>query len=87
MSATGIYIPPMFIYPRRRMSHLLEKGRPEGAIYNCSKHGWINEELFIVWLEKFTKHAKPTEEDPVLLILDTTATKPFTFMNFAKEMA
>jgi hypothetical protein len=26
--------------------------------------------LFIVWLEHFTKHAKPTEEDPVLLILD-----------------
>jgi hypothetical protein len=36
-SASGIYKPPMFIYPRRRMSHLLEKGGPEGAIYNCSK--------------------------------------------------
>jgi transposase-like protein len=48
MSASGIYIPFMFIYPRRRMSHLMEKGVPEGAIYNCSKSGWINEELFIV---------------------------------------
>jgi hypothetical protein len=39
MSASGIHIRPMFIYPRRRMSHfhLLGKARPEGAIYNCSK--------------------------------------------------
>jgi hypothetical protein len=60
----------MFIYPRRRVSHLLEKGGPEGAVCNCSNNEWTNEELFIVWLEHFTKHAKPTEEDPVLLILD-----------------
>jgi hypothetical protein len=34
------------------------------------KNGWINEELLIVWLEHFTKHAKPMEEDPFLLISD-----------------
>jgi hypothetical protein len=37
MSATGIYKPPFFIYPRRRTSHFLGKRGPEGAIYNCSK--------------------------------------------------
>lgn len=70
MSASGNYVPPMFIYPRKRMSHLLEKGGPEGAIYHCSKNGWINEELFAIWLEHFAKNVKPTKEDPVLLILD-----------------
>jgi hypothetical protein len=70
MSASGIYKPPMFIYPKKRTRQLLGKGGSEGATYNCSKNGWLNEELFIVWLEHFTKHAKPTEGDPVLPILD-----------------
>jgi transposase-like protein len=55
---------------QEKESHLLEKGGPEGAIYNCSKSGWINEELLIVWLKHFTEHAKAMKGDPILLILD-----------------
>lgn len=70
LSAAGGYIPPMFIYPRKRMSPQLEKGGPAGAIYKCSHNGWSNEELFLDWLKHFKDNAKPTEEDPVLLIMD-----------------
>ncbi|CAK1583568.1 unnamed protein product [Parnassius mnemosyne] len=70
MSATGQYIPPMFIYPRQRHSTALENDGPREAVYRCSKNGWINEELFVEWLKHFTKYAKPLESDPVLLLLD-----------------
>lgn len=41
-----IHPPPMFIFPRKRMTPTLEKDGPAGAIYKCSDNGWINEELF-----------------------------------------
>lgn len=70
MSASGSYIPPMFIYPRQRMSPLLERGGPAGSVYTCSHNGWTNEDIFLDWLKHFKKIAKPSQEDPVLLILD-----------------
>lgn len=48
MSASGSYIPSMFIYPRQRMSAQLSKDGPDEAIYHCSKNGWTNENLFVV---------------------------------------
>ncbi|KOC63741.1 hypothetical protein WH47_02280 [Habropoda laboriosa] len=35
-----------------------------------SDSGWINEHLFIDWLHHFISIAKPTRENPILLILD-----------------
>lgn len=73
MSAAGGFIPPMFIFPRKRMTPTFEKDGPTGAIYKCSDNGWINGELFFEWLKHFTQHAKPSAEEPVLLILDNHA--------------
>jgi hypothetical protein len=73
MSAAGSFIPPMFIFPRKRHSTLLEKDGPAGAIYRCSENGWTNETLFLEWLQRFTTFAKPSAEEPVLLILDNHA--------------
>lgn len=73
MSATGGYIPPMLIFPRKRLTPLLEKDGPTGALYKCSENGWINENLFLEWLLHFKQHAKPSADEPVLLILDNHA--------------
>lgn len=70
ISASGNYVPPMFIYPRERMSNLLKKDGPIGAIYTHSKKGWINEELFVVWLKHFVNITCATRDNPVLLLLD-----------------
>ncbi|XP_052739730.1 uncharacterized protein LOC112049361 [Bicyclus anynana] len=70
VSATGVYIPPMLIFPRQRHSPALENDGPRGAIYRCSKNGWINEELFVAWLKHFANFTKPSENEPILLILD-----------------
>lgn len=70
VSASGYFVPPMFIYPRVRMSPHLKEGGPIGAVYTCSKNGWINENLFFDWLQHFSNNTKPTQADPILLILD-----------------
>lgn len=73
-SATGIYVPPMFIYARKRMNPQLQKGGPSGAFYSCSDKGWITEDLFLQYLEHFQKFVKASQEDPVLLIMDNHST-------------
>lgn len=70
MSASGSFIPPLFIFPRQRHSSQLEKDGPLGAVYTCSHNGWTNEKIFILWLRHFIKHTKPTAETPILLVLD-----------------
>lgn len=73
LSASGSYIPPMIIYPRKRMSPQLEKDGPIGCIYSCSDNGWSNDSLFLKWLKHFQSYVKATATDPVLLILDNHA--------------
>ncbi|KAJ4439318.1 hypothetical protein ANN_07440 [Periplaneta americana] len=70
MNAAGTFVPPMFIFPRARMSPTLEKDGPPGAFYCCSKNGWTNEHLYLQWLEHFSKFVKCSNENPVLLLLD-----------------
>jgi hypothetical protein len=70
MSASGNYVPPMLVYPRKNMTSTLQKNGPIGASYKCSKSGWMNADLFLSWLTHFEKHTKPTAIDPILLVLD-----------------
>lgn len=72
-NAAGGYVPPMLIYPRKRKATHLQRDGPIEAVYSCSNNGWINEELFPVWISHFIKNVKPTKEDPVLLICDNHA--------------
>lgn len=86
MSATGNCCPPMFIYSRKRMLPSLERNGSAGASYKCSKNGWINGELFLVWLAHFIKYAKPTSNDPIRLVLDNHASHiSIAGFNFCKE--
>ncbi|KAJ8891373.1 hypothetical protein PR048_010889 [Dryococelus australis] len=48
----------------------LQKEGPYDAMYACSKNGWINEDIFMDWLQHFLKHTLPTVDDPILLVLD-----------------
>lgn len=69
MSAAGGYI-PMLIYPRKRMAPTLGKNGIPGSIIQCSQSGWINEDLFLIWLQHFVKRTASSIESPTLLILD-----------------
>ncbi|XP_074096377.1 uncharacterized protein LOC141525711 [Cotesia typhae] len=69
-SASGKYIPPYFIFKRKRMNANLLRGGDSNMVAAVSDSGWINENLFVEWLHHFISHAKPTSDKPILLILD-----------------
>lgn len=52
------------------MVHTLKRDGPIGAIYGCSKNGWINEDSFSELIVHFNHFVKATTDDPVLLVLD-----------------
>lgn len=70
VSATGHYVPPVFIFGRKRMKAELLDGAPAGSTGMTSDSSFINADLFIDWLSHFKDHTKPTENDPILLVLD-----------------
>lgn len=70
MSASGQYVPPMLVFPRKNMKAELMDGAPAGSIAACHVSGWIQCESFTKWLEHFISIVKPSREDPVVLIVD-----------------
>ena len=70
MSASGIFVPPLIIFPRTNASHLLTIGAPPGTIFKYEPSGWINCEIFMEWFEHFVCITKPSASDPVLLLVD-----------------
>ena len=45
-------------------------GGPPGCIGTANGSGWMQEEDFLVFLRHFVKHARPTPEAKVILLLD-----------------
>lgn len=69
-NAAGSFIPPLYVFPRQRMSDNLMKGAPPQAVGYASKNGWIDQDIFLKWLEHFVKMCSPSKENPHLIILD-----------------
>ena len=71
VSASGVYVPPMMVYPRQRIRAEFLDNAPVGTIAAGSKTGWINAELFERWFDHFVESVHPNARpQPVLLILD-----------------
>lgn len=70
MSATGVYVPPALIFPRKRMNHLLFKDSLPGTLNLVTETGYMNSDVFLEWRKHFVHHTKPSQDDPVLLAAD-----------------
>lgn len=86
MSATGNFVPPVFIFPRKRMQGYLLNNAPEGSIGIVSDSGFINTDLFIDYLRHFKSNVQPTKDNPVLLILDNHSSHiSLAAVNFCRD--
>ena len=86
VNAAGNFIPPAFIFPRKRMKAELLDGAPPSSIGMVSDTSYINSALFLDWLTHFRDHAKPSKDNPVLLILDNhTSHCTLEAVNFFRE--
>ncbi|CAH1963651.1 unnamed protein product [Acanthoscelides obtectus] len=70
MNTAGNFVPPMIIFPRKKGSEQLKKGAPPGTIFRFHPSGWIQSNLFTDWFNQFIDFTQPSENNPVLLILD-----------------
>jgi len=70
MNAAGTYIPPMFIFPRKRMVEALMSGAPPGSIGTCTPSGWTDSGCFVRWLKHFESIVKPSKNRKHIIILD-----------------
>lgn len=89
MSASGHYIPSLFVFPRVRPPknlNILDRA-PPGSFATYHPRGWMQTDIFLTWFDHFLSHTKPTKEIPILLLLDghSTHTKNLSFINKARE--
>ena len=68
VNASGQSIPPLIIFPRKRMKEDLKEGAMPGTMFCCSESGWINQQLFLEWFKFFIESIPPAR--PVLIIED-----------------
>ena len=86
VSASGSYIPPLFIFARKRMNDQLMKGSPPGSIGMCTSSGWTDSEIFIKWLQHFVSVTRCSPDFPALIILDGHHShKTLQAIDFARE--
>jgi len=70
MNATGTYVPPLIMFPKKNMKQELMDGAPAGSISACHPSGWIQTDIFTKWFDHFVHFVKPSAGYPVLLIVD-----------------
>ena len=70
MNPVGIYLPPMFIFPRKRMVESLMTGAPCQSVGYRSSTGWTDSDLFLKWLEHFASFTNAALDVPQIVILD-----------------
>ena len=70
LNAAGQYIPPFFLFARKRMDNrLMGAAAPQTKGY-ATGTGWTNAEIFVLWLKHFTNTTKASMDNKQVIILD-----------------
>lgn len=70
VSAIGILIPPMFVFPRKKYHPDFVKDGPAGCVGVSNGSGWCQKDEFCRFLSHFATHTRCSKENKVLLLLD-----------------
>ncbi|KAK2159542.1 hypothetical protein LSH36_151g06022 [Paralvinella palmiformis] len=91
MNALWKYTPAMFIFPSgkalwKRMQPGLMVGTPPPSVGFCSPNGWMDNDLFLKWLEHFVVFTNATKELPQIIVFDGHHNhKTLAAVTYAKE--
>ena len=87
INAIGNSIPPYFIFPRVNFKPYMLHDAPTGSDGSTHPSGWMTSSNFIKYMHHFAKYAKPTPENPVLLLLDNHESHiSVEVLDFCKEV-
>lgn len=70
VSASGNVIPPLFVFPRVNYKDHFIRGAPPGSIDRATRSGWINEDIFLDYLQHVIKNNRCSPDHKILLIMD-----------------
>jgi hypothetical protein len=70
MSASGNFMPTMFVFPQATEMKELLYDAPPGSTVEYHPSGWMQTEIFLKWFHRFIKISMPTERKPLVLLLD-----------------
>ena len=70
VNAAGGFIPPVFIYARKKVNHMFMRGTIEGSTGIPIHNGWMTGELFLETLKHFQARTYCSLDNKVLLIMD-----------------
>lgn len=75
VNAIGNSLPLFCVFPRVCAVEAWEDNLPIGSVGkgHPKASGWITSENFLSFLKHFSKYSRPTEDNPVLLLLDNHA--------------
>jgi len=73
MNAAGAFVPPAFLFARKKMTEKLMIGAPADAKGIATDSGWMTSEAFVKYLQHVAAHTRPSKDDPILMILDNHA--------------
>ena len=88
VSAAGVFIPPLFVFPRKRMLNQLMNGAPASVIGSVNDRGsrYADSALFLRWIRRFVSMARCTKDSPhILLVGGDESHKTLEVIKFAKE--
>lgn len=86
ISAQGSAIPPFLIWPRVNFKQSMLNGTPPGTSGAAHQSGWMNQAIFLEWLEHFKKHSRCSASQPVLLLMDNHGSHvSIGLIDYAKE--
>jgi hypothetical protein len=70
VNSAGDAFPGGFIYPRKKVNLDKMVDLPQGFLPLAHQSGWMNDDLFLIYLQHFKKQVNCSPDDPILLILD-----------------
>ncbi|KAG0727334.1 hypothetical protein GWK47_034867 [Chionoecetes opilio] len=70
INASGHYIPPVFIIPRKRWNDSFMRGTIDGSKGILHQNGWMNGECFLETLQHVHEKTYSSVENKILLIMD-----------------
>lgn len=73
VSASGVMIPPFFLFPRKNMQEAFMIGASPGSVGYANESGWMQQTEFVKFMTHFIKYSRSSKNSPTLLLLDNHA--------------
>lgn len=70
VTATGVALPPVYVFPRVHFKQYFLNGAPEGSLGLANRSGWMTSELHIQVLKHIQRHTLCDHDNPILIICD-----------------